>query len=137
MPDFLAASLYFRRMYLATTYASRHASSRTEKSHHGVNGWLTHPPLGSRWRTIQRHGDIGIMTDRADEANLKELLRRFTDFTGSIPCGTSPPSPACTGRYLTRLEEKKDQPHVRLEVTYTRNTNRRSYQIDLKRDMTA
>jgi len=47
------------------------------------------------------------------------------------------PSAACTGRYLTRLEEKKDEPHVRLEVTYTRNMHRRSYQIELKRDMTA
>ena len=53
-----------------------------------------------------------------------------------------PRSAACTGRYLTRLEEKKDEPHVRLphvrlEVTYTRNMHRRSYQIELKRDMTA
>ena len=47
------------------------------------------------------------------------------------------PSVNCTGRYLTRLEEKKDEPHVRLEVTYTRNMHRRSYQIELKRDMTA
>ena len=47
------------------------------------------------------------------------------------------PTTACTGRYLNRLEEKKDQPHVQLEVTYHRDMKRRWYHINLKKGMTA
>ena len=42
------------------------------------------------------------------------------------------PSAICTGRYLTRLEEKKDQPHVRLDVTNKRTNKKRNYQLTLK-----
>ena len=46
------------------------------------------------------------------------------------------PTTACTGRYLNRLEEKKDQPHVQLEATYHRYMKRRWYHINLKTGMT-
>ena len=42
------------------------------------------------------------------------------------------PNTACTGKYLNRLEEKKDQPHLQLLVTNKRTKKSRDYHIALK-----
>ena len=67
----------------------------------------------------------GTATELESELGYTPLLRDIS------------PTTACTGRYLNRLEEKKDQPHVQLDVTYHRNMKRRWYHINLKTGMTA
>ena len=42
------------------------------------------------------------------------------------------PNTACTGKYLNRLEEKKDQPHLQMLVTNKRTKKSRDYHIALK-----
>ena len=39
------------------------------------------------------------------------------------------PNASATGKYLNRLEEKMDEPHIHLEITFNRKKNRRLYQI--------
>ena len=65
----------------------------------------------------------GTATELESEFFSKGLADSLRDIT---------PSAICTGRYLTRLEEKKDQPHVRLGVTNKRTNKKRNYQLTLK-----
>jgi hypothetical protein len=77
--------------------------------------------------TILDEGDIpewnGAATELESELFSNERNASLRDIS---------PNAACTGRYLTRLEEKKDQPHLRLAVTYKRTNKRRYYNLTLK-----
>ena len=56
----------------------------------------------------------------------------FGSYKGDSLRDISPNTPT-TGKYLNRLEEKKDEPHIHLAVTYNRNMKKRWYQINPKR----
>ena len=69
----------------------------------------------------------GAMTEWTGTASELESILNGTYLLRDIS-----PSTACTGKYLNRLEEKKDQPHLQLLVTNKRTKKSRDYHIALK-----
>ena len=60
-------------------------------------------------------------------------MDQFNSAKAQVHSSDCSPDTPTTGKYLNRLEEKKDEPHIHIAATYNRNMKKRWYQINPKR----